>query len=213
MRTRNTVTAILMFVLVLSFTIGGTLAWLTDTTEPVTNTFTYGDINITLAETTEVYKMVPGNSISKDPSVTVESGSEACWLFVKVEESANFKDFMTYTIASDWTQLAGVNGVYYREVNAVTEDTKFDVLANNQVQVSDTVTKEALTALTPRPRTPPSPSPPTRCRGTTSKPLSRPGRLRIRSLPTRLRTRAHNAKDKDPEAKNTNIMKERDCKA
>ena len=85
MRTRNTVTAILMFVLVLSFTIGGTLAWLTDTTEPVTNTFTYGDINITLAETTEVYKMVPGNSISKDPSVTVESGSEACWLFVKVE--------------------------------------------------------------------------------------------------------------------------------
>lgn len=148
MRTRNTVTAILMFVLVLSFTIGGTLAWLTDTTEPVTNTFTYGDINITLAETTEVYKMVPGNSISKDPSVTVESDSEACWLFVKVEESANFKDFMTYTIASDWTQLAGVNGVYYREVNAVTEDTKFDVLANNQVQVSDTVTKEALTALT-----------------------------------------------------------------
>lgn len=92
--------------------------------------------------------MVPGNSISKDPSVTVESGSEACWLLVKVEESANFKDFMTYTIASDWTQLAGVNGVYYREVNAVTEDTKFDVLANNQVQVSDTVTKEALTALT-----------------------------------------------------------------
>lgn len=75
MRTRNTVTAILMFVLVLSFTIGGTLAWLTDTTEPVTNTFTYGDINITLAETTEVYKMVPGNSISKDPSVTVESGA------------------------------------------------------------------------------------------------------------------------------------------
>ena len=148
MRTRNTVTAILMFVLVLSFTIGGTLAWLTDTTEPVTNTFTYGDINITLAETTEVYKMVPGNSISKDPSVTVESGSEACWLLVNVEESANFKDFMTYTIASDWTQLAGVNGVYYREVNAVTEDTKFDVLANNQVQVSDTVTKEALTALT-----------------------------------------------------------------
>ena len=68
MRTRNTVTAILMFVLVLSFTIGGTLAWLTDTTEPVTNTFTYGDINITLAETTEVYKMVPGNSISKGQS-------------------------------------------------------------------------------------------------------------------------------------------------
>lgn len=148
MRTRNTVTAILMFVLVLSFTIGGTLAWLTDTTEPVTNTFTYGDINITLAETTTAYKMVPGNSISKDPSVTVESGSEACWLFVKVEESANFKDFMTYTIANGWTALENADGVYYREVDAVTEDTKFDVLGGNQVQVSDTVTKEALNVLT-----------------------------------------------------------------
>ena len=147
MRTRNTVTAILMFVLVLSFTIGGTLAWLTDTTGPVTNTFTYGDINITLAETTTAYKMVPGNSISKDPSVTVRGGSEACWLFVKVEESANFRNFMTYTIASGWTPLTGVNGVYYREVNAVTEDTKFNVLGGNQVQVSDTVTKEALNAL------------------------------------------------------------------
>lgn len=82
MRTRNTVTAILMFVLVLSFTIGGTLAWLTDTTEPVTNTFTYGDINITLAETTEVYKMVPAalcasrtSSISQNdlPSVAMMS--------------------------------------------------------------------------------------------------------------------------------------------
>lgn len=61
--------------------IGGTLAWLTATTRPVTNTFTVGNVDITLAETTANYKMVPGNTIDKDPTVTVRAKSEACWLF------------------------------------------------------------------------------------------------------------------------------------
>ena len=34
--------------LVICSVIGGTLAWLITKTEPVINTFTYGDINITL---------------------------------------------------------------------------------------------------------------------------------------------------------------------
>ena len=94
---------------------GATLAWLTATTSSVTNTFTYGDINIELKETTgESYKMVPGNKITKDPKVTVKANSEACWLFVKVEKSTNFDEFMTYGIADGWTKLDGVDGVYYR---------------------------------------------------------------------------------------------------
>ena len=36
--------------LVLCCAVGGTLAWLTDKTEPVKNTFTIGDINIDLSE-------------------------------------------------------------------------------------------------------------------------------------------------------------------
>lgn len=134
--------------LVICCAVGGTLAWLTDKTGPVTNTFTVGNIDITLAETTgNSYKMVPGNTITKDPKVTVEGGSEACWLFVKVEKS-NFDNFMTYTIDSGWTALTGVDGVYYREVAASTTDQAFAVLTGNQVTVKDTVTKADMDGLT-----------------------------------------------------------------
>lgn len=132
---------------VLCFAVGGTLAWLIDRTDPVCNTFSYGDINITLSESTgDVYKMIPGNIIQKDPKVTVASDSEACWLFVKIEESANFDTFMTYETADGWTALDGADGVYYREVGATAADTDFYILKDNSVSVKGTVTKEMLCA-------------------------------------------------------------------
>ena len=42
--------SVVALVLVLCCAVGGTLAWLTDTTDPVTNTFTVGDIDIDLTE-------------------------------------------------------------------------------------------------------------------------------------------------------------------
>ncbi len=143
---KKKVLSIVAVVLVLCCAIGGTLAWLTDKTDPVKNTFTVGDINIELKETTTNYKMVPGNTITKDPKVTVKANSEACWLFVKVEKSNNFDGFMTYTMADGWTQLVdadgkAVNGVFYREVTATTADTSFSVLSGDQVRVLGTVTK------------------------------------------------------------------------
>lgn len=141
----------LAVVLVLCCAVGGTLAWLTQKTDAVVNTFTVGDINITLTETEREYKMVPGNTIDKDPTVTVQAGSEACWLFMKVEKSANFDTFMTCAMATGWTALAGQEGVYYRQVDAVAAaaGASFAVLAGNQVTVKDTVTKTMLNALTP----------------------------------------------------------------
>lgn len=143
---KKKVLSIVAVVLVLCCAIGGTLAWLTDKTDPVVNTFTVGDINIELAETTTDYKMVPGNTIAKDPKVTVKDGSEACWLFVKVEKSTNFDQYLSYEMAVGWTALPGVEGVYYREVSATTADTDFAVLKDNQVKVLDTVTKTMLEA-------------------------------------------------------------------
>lgn len=133
--------------LVLALSIGGTIAWLTDKTDPVVNTFTVGDINITLAETKTNFKMVPGNTIEKDPKVTVKAGSEACWLFVKVEKSNNLDSYITYGIAQGWTQLSGVDGVYYREVPATTVDEAFAVLTNDQVMVKENVTKTMMNDL------------------------------------------------------------------
>ena len=131
--------------LIVCATVAGTLAWLTDTTDPVVNTFTVGDINITLTESENLdLKMVPGRTITKDPKVTVNEGSEACWLFVKVVKSGNFDDFMTFEMADGWIALSGYAGVYYRNVDATNADTGFDVLKDNKVTVLDTVTKTML---------------------------------------------------------------------
>lgn len=136
--------AVLALALVLGCALGGTVAWLVAESGPVTNTFTYGDINIALTETTgEDYKIIPGVDIAKDPKVTVEADSEACWLFVKVDEVGTFvADKVTYSVADGWTALTGQPGVYYREVGAVTADTDFYVLKDNVVKVSDRLTKE-----------------------------------------------------------------------
>lgn len=94
--------AILMAVAVLvGAAAGGTLAWLTAQTDSVENTFTVGNINITLTETDVVegdtnrnnnkndYHFVPGDVLAKDPKVTVTADSEACYLFIKVVEANN----------------------------------------------------------------------------------------------------------------------------
>ena len=151
-------------VLVLCTVIGGTLAWLVAETKPVVNTFTYGDINITLEETdtnkdgdddpnTNTYPMVPGHTIAKDPKVTFKASSENAWLFVKLEKTANFDDFMTYEMADGWTKLDTVDGVYYREVSKADTDAVFTVLKGDDenpdgiVTVKNEVTKEMLNAL------------------------------------------------------------------
>lgn len=143
---KKTLALVLALTLLVAGVVGGTLAWLTDQTAEVKNTFTVGDINISLTETTTDYKMVPGNTIAKDPTVTVKANSEACWLFVKVTESENLDAFITYAIAEGWTALPGVDGVYYREVPASAADQTFSVLKGDAVTVNNTVTKAMLTA-------------------------------------------------------------------
>ena len=144
----KTVVLALVLMLVVGATIGGTLAWLTDTSEQVVNTFTDSDIDIELSEETgNTYKMVPGYDISKDPKVTVKTGSEKCYLFVKLEKANNFDSFLTYEIADGWTPLDGVNGVYYRVVDATTTDTSFSVLKGDKVTVLGSVTKAMMDGL------------------------------------------------------------------
>lgn len=138
----------LMMVLAVA-AVGGTLAWLTDSTQEVKNTFTTSDIDITLAETTGTsYKMVPGFTITKDPKVTVNTGSEDCWLFVKLDKSTNFDSFMTYTVADGWTLVSGTTNVYSRKVLASDTVKEFAVLKDNAVTVKDTVTKTDMKNLT-----------------------------------------------------------------
>lgn len=127
---------VMSFVLVIAGTVGATLAYLTAKTTPVTNTFTAGKIEITLTETTSEYKLIPGATIAKDPTITVKAGSEASWLFVKVDIHDDLVDVINFTMADGWTALAGEDGVYYRSVDAVTSDTVYQVLKDNVVNVN-----------------------------------------------------------------------------
>lgn len=146
---KKTLALLAALVLVVGCVIGGTLAWLTAESDEMVNTFTNSDINITLTETTgENYKMVPGCTIQKDPKVTVTKGSEECYLFVKLEKSGNFDDFLTYKMADDWTKLTDVGDVYYRDVRENGIDTPYSVLKDDQVSVKDDVTKEMMNGLT-----------------------------------------------------------------
>lgn len=162
----STVVLFIALVICLSTAIGGTMAWIITRTDPIVNTFTYGDINITLTETdtgkdgdgdnnTNRYEMMPGKTIEKDPKVTVRKGSKDNWLFVKLEKSDNFDSFMEYSMAGGWNQLfddAGkpVEGVFWRsvsEADVADDDKEFGIILNNQVKVKDTVTKEQLNGL------------------------------------------------------------------
>lgn len=154
---KKVIISVAAIALIVCCAVGGTLAWLTAQTAPVVNTFTYGDINITLDETTGTeYKMVPGNKLAKDPKVTVKANSEACWLFIKIEKNTVYGTYLAdYAVADGWTALTDVDGVYYREVSASTADQEFYVLKgegtgdlkNGFVTVKESVTKEQMEAL------------------------------------------------------------------
>lgn len=80
-------------VLLVAVSVLGTMAYLTSKTQVITNTFTVGNINIELTETkpeNQQAKIIPGVDIVKDPKVTVKANSEACYLFLKVEQAGTF---------------------------------------------------------------------------------------------------------------------------
>lgn len=145
----KTMFMILAVVLIVGISVGGTLAWLTAQSETVTNTFATSDIKVELKETTGTeYKMVPGNTITKDPQATVLTGSEECWLFVKLVKSTNFDSYLEYTMADGWAPVTGETNVYARKVTTDKIGTAFNVLKDNQVTVKGTVTKADMNALT-----------------------------------------------------------------
>lgn len=104
---KNVSIIILCMVLVAVVSIAGTVAFLTDR-ESVTNTFTVGKVHITLDEahvnkygetidtsrvTGNEYRLVPGNTYTKDPTVTVMADSEDSYvrMIVTITDIADLK--------------------------------------------------------------------------------------------------------------------------
>lgn len=97
---------------------------------------------------TNTYTMLPGAAITKDPVVTLAANSEDTWLFVKLEKSANFDRFLSFSMADGWTELEGADGVYYRTTQKSDTAQTFGVLNENKVTVKPDVTAAMLNALT-----------------------------------------------------------------
>ena len=105
---KRTLAIIIALVLVIGCAAAGTIAWLTSTSKQVKNTFTVGKVEIVLdeepvvynsetgkwvtdeeAETPRVYEneyklVMPGDTLAKDPTVTVLDGSADCYVRVKL---------------------------------------------------------------------------------------------------------------------------------
>lgn len=155
----------LCLALVVAFAAGGAIAWLTDTTDTVRNTFTVGNVKLDLyehdADGGEVkalsFKMIPGTTAAKDPTVEVQAGSEECYVFVRITEtnntlSNNRGKLVNYTVADGWTALDGVPGVYaYNTTITATADTLLKVLAGDTVSFNGNITQADMDEITADP--------------------------------------------------------------
>lgn len=113
--------------LLVTASVMGTLAYLTNTTGAVTNTFTVGNVSITLDEikvnpdgtpdgdsrvVENTYKLIPGHIYQKDPTIHVNKLSEDCWVFMKL--SNGLGDAAIIEINEGWTKIAEVeDGIIY----------------------------------------------------------------------------------------------------
>lgn len=138
---------VLCAVMLMAGSVLGTLAYLKAETGPITNTMTVGKVAITLNETdvdeygvkdgdtrvTEnTYKLIPGHTYVKDPTITVAAGSEACYLFVKVENGIVDIEDQDKTIASQmdangWEELDASDDIWYKPTAVDARDAADDI--------------------------------------------------------------------------------------
>ena len=139
--TKKALLTVLCALLLVVASVMGTMAYLTKTVS-VVNTFTVGNVDITMDEAdvseygeklnaegavadegdtlanrvpTNEYKLIPGKTYTKDPTVYVSAGSEDAWIFVMIDNgiSALTGDSITTQLATGWTKFTGAEGEYY----------------------------------------------------------------------------------------------------
>lgn len=131
--------------------VGSTFAYLTSQTDAVTNTFSVGDVEISLDETdydnpegervteNEYGNLVPGQTVVKDPTVHVEKDSVESYVFMTVEgvhydeehQILYTDDLKTDKINTAWTYVSETEGVLlfkHAPVPAATEEKDLEPL-------------------------------------------------------------------------------------
>lgn len=146
--------------------VGSTFAYLSATTQTVTNTFTVGkvsfdDLNGGLTEskverdgngdyvdadeagkwtvTENKYEnLVAGEDLYKDPTVHIAANSEDCWVYAKI---VNTNPDLTITYSGDWKNVTAD----YKAAKKITDDIDYVVYAKkDMVKKSDKVTDSTI---------------------------------------------------------------------
>ena len=145
--------AVLLFVT----TVFVTMAFLTSE-DSVQNTFTVGKVEITLDEAkvdsygNEIanaervkeneYKLIPSHTYVKDPTIHVDSNSEDCYLFVKIQNDLGSDGVINGIANNGWVLVEGTQDVYcyYGVTDGETNSTKQIVKPGKDKKVFDTFT-------------------------------------------------------------------------
>lgn len=158
---------------------GTTLAYLTSQ-QTVTNTFTVGNVKITMDEKdvdndtntadnvningeqrdkANSYKLMPGQTYTKDPIIRVDANSEDCYLFVTVDnqifsiEATGNTTVAAQMAANGWQAVAGQANLYvYVGTTAGASDPLAvaggsNVTVFEKIVVSDDATNDSLEAV------------------------------------------------------------------
>lgn len=178
-KTKKALLLVLCAILLVGATIAGTVAYLTDTDDVVTNTFTIGNVEISMDEayvnaygellykdgedaegnpqytttnngeiadrvTGNAYKLIPGHTYIKDPTITIDAASESCYVFVKIENelgtNVTIKDKDGNAgMNAGWELVAGTTNVYAYNTVLENVDGKRSATPFSQFTVAETV--------------------------------------------------------------------------
>jgi hypothetical protein len=145
--------AVLLFVT----TVFVTMAFLTSE-DSVQNTFSVGKVEITLDEAkvdsygNEIanaervkeneYKLIPSHTYVKDPTIHVDSNSEDCYLFVRIQNDLGSDGVINGIANNGWVLVEGTQDVYcyYGVTDGETNSTKQIVKPGEDKKVFDTFT-------------------------------------------------------------------------
>ena len=155
-KTKALVLALCAVLLVVT-TVFVTMAFLTSE-DSVQNTFTVGKVEITLDEAkvdsygNEIanaervkeneYKLIPSHTYVKDPTIHVDSNSEDCYLFVKIQNDLGSDGVINGIANNGWVLVEETQDVYcyYGVTDGETNSTKQIVKPGEDKKVFDTFT-------------------------------------------------------------------------
>lgn len=146
---RKSILLAVCLILLATAAVMGTLAYFTSE-DTVTNTFTIGNVGITLTESEGTYIIVPGHYSVKKPQITVSENSEDCYVYALVDNQLVVGNETVATpnvdTKNDWTLVKTEGSKTLYRHNAIMKAENFTLIFK-QVKYNADLTKTQVAAL------------------------------------------------------------------